>query len=154
MKKIDFDAIEKRLEEVKYGEMIDLFEFKYREVILEKLPLLLKQAKIMSSKYDICCTNPPYLGRKSMNKNLSTFLDKYYSNSKFDLFSAFIERGFKFTNNYGYNAIVTSQSWMFLSSYQKLRKEIINSKHVSSLVHIGNNVWGNTFGTVALYGKL
>ena len=88
-----------------------------------------------------------------MNNNLANFLDKYYPDSKLDLFSAFIEKGFEFIKENGYNAISTSHSWMFLSSYQKLRKKLIANKHISSLVHIGNNVWGISFGTSAAIWK-
>jgi hypothetical protein len=67
VKKIDFDALEKRIEEIRSNVPEDLFELQYREVILEKIPPLIQQAKIMSQKYDVVCTNPPYMGRKGMN---------------------------------------------------------------------------------------
>jgi len=64
VKKIDFDALEKRIEEIRSNVPEDLFELQYREVILEKIPPLIQQAKIMSQKYDVVCTNPPYMGKK------------------------------------------------------------------------------------------
>lgn len=62
VKEIDFDAIERKLEEIRNGDTTDLFELQYKNVILEKIPLLVKQAKIMSKKFDVVCTNPPYMG--------------------------------------------------------------------------------------------
>jgi hypothetical protein len=65
VKKIDFDALEKRIEEIRSNVPEDLFELQYREIILEKIPPLIQQAKIMSQKYDVVCTNPPYMGSKT-----------------------------------------------------------------------------------------
>lgn len=149
VKKIDFDAIERRIEEIKEGGTLDLFEFQHREVILEKLPNIIKQARIMSDKYDIVCTNPPYMGRKGMNGLLTQYIDKKYPDSKFDLFAVFIEKGFEYSKKAGYNTMVTMQSWMFLSAYEKFRRTILENKTIINLIHMDNMVMGIAFGTSA-----
>ena len=92
MKKIDFDALEKRIEEIRSNVPEDWFELQYREIILEKIPPLIEQAKIMSQKYDVVCTNPPYMGRRGMNPKLMKYLDNNFKDSKTDMFAVFMEK--------------------------------------------------------------
>src|SRR5690554_1466885 len=137
VKKIDFDALEKRIEEIRSNVPEDLFELQYREVILEKIPPLIQQAKIMSQKYDVVCTNPPYMGKKSINPKLGEYLEYNYPKSKSDLYATFIEKCLSFTSGKGYTAMITMQSWMFLSSYKNIREDILSSYTISSMVHLG-----------------
>ena len=61
----------------------------------------------------------------------------------------FIERGFDFTPTFGYNAMVTMQSWMFLSSYETLRTKILEESSIECMAHMANMVMGIAFGTAA-----
>jgi hypothetical protein len=149
VKEIDFDALENRIKEIKNVGQTDIFSNQYRNVLSEKVLPLIKQGRIMSQKYDVVCTNPPYMGRRGMNSKLVKYLDKEFKDSKHDLFAAFIENGFSYIHKNGFNAMVTMQSWMFLSSYEKLREEIVNNYHIAMLVHMGNMVMGIAFGTAA-----
>jgi len=149
VKKIDFDILEERLEKIKNSIPADTFELQYKNILLEKLPSLILQARIMSRKYDVVCTNPPYMGRRSMNSKLIKFLDDKFKDSKSDLFAVFIEKGFNFLDKNGFNAMVTMQSWMFLFSFEKLREKIIRNSYIFSLVHMENMVMGIAFGTSA-----
>jgi hypothetical protein len=76
VKPVDFDAIERRLEEIRNGGTQDLIEYQYRNIILEKIPALVKQARIMSQKYDVVVTNPPYMGNKGINDRLKTIFPR------------------------------------------------------------------------------
>jgi hypothetical protein len=154
VKPIDFDAIERRLEEIRNGGTRDIFEFQYRNIILEKIPPLVKQAKIMSQKYDVVCTNPPYMGRGGMNAKLKKILDSQFKNANKDLFAVFIKRNSKYAKVYGFISMITMESWMFLSSYEDLRLEIINNAMIYSLIHMpydgkGRTSLGINFGTCA-----
>jgi len=135
---VDFDAIERRLEEIRNGGTQDLFEFQYRNIILEKIPALVKQARIMSQKYDVVVTNPPYMGNRGMNGKISQYVSNNYPDSKLDLFAVFIEKSIKYTRNYV--ALITQQSWMFLSSYERLRNKILNNR-IINLVHLGSKAF-------------
>ncbi|KPU27968.1 restriction endonuclease [Caloranaerobacter sp. TR13] len=148
VKKIDFDAIERRIEEIRNGEIINLFEFQYKEKILEKLPQLIKQARIMSEKYDVVCTNPPYMGFKGMNEKLSSYINSYYPNSKSDLYAVFIEKNLKYCGNRKYVSMITQQSWMYLYSFEKLRKLILEGVIINSLIHLGPNAFEEISGEV------
>ena len=117
---------------------------------LQQLPLirsLLRQADVMSRKYDVVVTNPPYMGSGGMSGKLSEYVKKYYADSKADLFAVFIEKGLEMANNVGYNCMVTMQTWMFLSSFEKLREKLLKTKTINNLMHMENMVMGIAFGT-------
>lgn len=148
VKEIDYDAIYRRLEEIRDGITLDLFELQYKEIILEKVPSLIKQAKIMSAKYDIVSTNPPYLGRKGMNNKLIEIVNKCYPESKKDLFGVFIEKNLSFVKKNGYISMITQHSWMFLSTYTNLRYSIMKKSSVSNMVHLGSRSFEEIGGEV------
>ena len=131
------------------NEETDLFAYSEKERISASFPKLLKQIDFLTKKYDIVCTNPPYMGRRSMAPLLNKFLDKNFPNTKADLFSAFIERGFDLTKENGFNTMVTMQSWMFLSTFEKMRATILENKLITNLLHMDNMVMGIAFGTSA-----
>ena len=106
------------------------------------------QKKILSSEFHCVVTNPPYMGGKGMNKELSSFVKKRYPDSKSDLYAVFIERCLNLTRKSGYTAIITMNSWMFLSSYEKLRNKIINEKCISSILHLGMEAFEGIIGKV------
>jgi len=136
VKKLDFDKLENRLKGIRQNHPNDVFEFEHKQTLLEKLPPLIKQAKIMSGKYDVVVTNPPYMGRKGMNENLKKYIDKHYSSVKSDLFSVFIERSYKYTEKNGHLGFMSPFVWMFISSYEELRKKMIKSKAITSLIQL------------------
>jgi len=107
------------------------------------------QKKILSSEFHCVVTNPPYMGSKGMNKELSNFVKKNYKDSKSDLFAVFLERGFEMIKTDGYMAMITMQSWMFLSSYEKLRVKLLENYLITTMIHLDNMVMGIAFGTVA-----
>lgn len=114
----------------------------------ELLPLV-QQAKLLAKQYDAVIANPPYMGGKGMNTALKDFAKKKFPDSKSDLFSMFIERGFAWCKDSGFNSMVTMQSWMFLSSYETMREKLLQDRTLSCMVHMGNGVMGIAFGTAA-----
>ena len=137
VKKINFEVIKDRLVELE--EENDLIFGDFRKVLLEKIPVLIKQAEIMSSKYEICVTNPPYMGNGGMNNKLKKYIDKNYINSRTDMFAIIIEKYFNKTNTNGYMAIITMQSWLFLQSFEKSRNLILLESIFINLLQIGFN---------------
>jgi len=110
---------------------------------------LLTQSELMSRRYDVVLANPPYMGGKGMTKELKNFAKDEYPNSKSDAFAMFIERGFELANDHGFNAMVTMQSWMFLSSYEMMRESLLSGRTISCMSHMTNGVMGIAFGTAA-----
>lgn len=114
---------------------------------------LLQQSQILACKYDAVITNPPYMGGSGMNENLSRFVKENYPDSKSDLFACFIERGNTMVKTNGLNCMVTMQSWMFLSSFEKMRCHILKTKDIVCLMHMENMVLGIAFGTAVTIFK-
>ncbi|QSQ95947.1 BREX-1 system adenine-specific DNA-methyltransferase PglX [Acinetobacter indicus] len=114
----------------------------------ELLPLV-QQAMLLAKQYDAVIANPPYMGGKGMNTALKDFAKKQFPDSKSDLFAMFIERGFGWCKESGFNSMVTMQSWMFLSSYEAMREKLLHDRTLSCMVHMGNGVMGIAFGTAA-----
>ena len=115
----------------------------------QRVMSVLRMADYLSPRYAVVVANPPYMGGKGMNGPLSAWAKETYPNSKSDLFAMFIERGFDLTPKYGYSAMVTMQSWMFLSSYEALRERILRETSIECMVHMANMVMGIAFGTAA-----
>lgn len=111
------------------------------------LPFI-KQAWILSLRYDAVIANPPYMGSKGMNAALKSFANKAYPRSKSDLFAIFMERAFTLLNERGYNAQINMQSWMFLSSYEKLREWLLSSTTILSMAHLGTRAFDSIGGEV------
>lgn len=139
---VDFDGIYKSIEEIQNGEL-DIFGMNISEDIIP----VIKQAEILSQKYDIVVTNPPYMGGSGMNMTLSDFVKKNYPDSKSDLFACFIEQCGKFAKKHGHYAMITQHAWMFLSSYEKLREKLA-SKNFVNMAHLGARAFDEIGGEV------
>lgn len=109
---------------------------------------VLKQADYLSPKYYVVIANPPYMGSKGVNNRLRTFAQDNYTDSKSDLFAMFIERNLDLAVQKGVVAMITMQSWMFLSSYENLRKSILSKKTILSMAHFGVRAFDSIGGEV------
>ncbi|RZR39785.1 BREX-1 system adenine-specific DNA-methyltransferase PglX [Vibrio vulnificus] len=109
---------------------------------------IVEQAIVLATKYDVAVANPPYMGSKGMNAALKDFAKKSYPNSKSDLFAIFMERVFNFLKEDGYNAQVNMQSWMFLSSFEKMRESLLDTKTFITMAHLGARAFGQISGEV------
>lgn len=116
---------------------------------LELIENLIKQHITLTNQYEAVVTNPPYMGGKGFSPKLKTYVEKNYKDSKSDLFAVFIERCNEFTKENFYTSMITMQSWMFLSSFETLRKNIIEKTEIKSLLQLGYGVIGIDFGTTA-----
>jgi type I restriction-modification system DNA methylase subunit len=88
------------------------------------------------------------MGSKGMNKELSAFVKKNYPDSKADLFACFMERCLEFTVDDGLMAMINQHSWMFLSSYEKLRIKLLENHKIDTLVHLGPRAFEEIGGEV------
>lgn len=110
---------------------------------------VLRMAEVLSSQYHVVVANPPYMGWGGMNQSLRTFLEANYPKSKSDLMTAFMERSLLAANDGGFFGMINIPSWMFLSSFDKLREHLLSASTISSLLHLGRGIFGSDFGTVA-----
>ena len=111
----------------------DLLLRQAQEDAQEALKPLVEQARLLGDRYDCVVANPPYMGGKGMNTALKDFAKKQFPDSKSDLFSMFMERNLKLTYESGHLGFMTPFTWMFLSSYEKLRKLLLAPPAFNSL---------------------
>jgi hypothetical protein len=136
---IDFEALNKRVNAINEAVYDNIMDRIIQNDVRNHLIPLIKQAEIMAQKYDVVITNPPYMGSTGMGLKLGDYVKKHYPDSKSDLFAVFIECCGQMSKINGYQAMVTMQSWMFLSSFVRLRENSINNTSISSLIQIGYN---------------
>ena len=115
---------------------------------LELIESLIKQHITLTNQCEIVVTNPPYMGGKGFSPKLKTYIEKNYKDSKSDLFAVFIERCNEFIKKNCYTSMITMQSWMFLSSFETLRKNIIEKTEIKSLNHLGTRAFSEIGGEV------
>lgn len=108
---------------------------------------LMNLYKILSQQYDVVCTNPPYMSSGGMNDTLTDFIKHNYTDSKYDLFAVFMERCAELTKSNGFYSMITQHSWMFLSSYVKLRTKLY-SKTTLNMAHLGARAFDEISGEV------
>lgn len=109
---------------------------------------VLRMVEALSPRYAVVVANPPYMGGKGMNGRLSAWAKETYPNSKSDLFAMFIERNLDLAVKGGAIAMITMQSWMFLSSFEALRSRILNQHTILSMAHLGARAFDSIGGEV------
>lgn len=97
----------------------------------------LRLLDIVRRRYDVVATNPPYMSRRNQSQVIATFLDTAFPDSKTDLYAAFISRCNELTAPSGATAMITQQSFMFISSYENLREKLGSEIWVQSMAHLG-----------------
>ena len=113
----------------------------------EQLNRLIDIGETMARKYWVTCTNPPYAGTSNLSANVNNFVKKNYQDSKADLFAVFIERCHQMTVNNGFQAMITQHSWMFLSSFEKLRTKLL-AVDIVNMAHLGARAFEEIGGEV------
>ena len=113
----------------------------------EQLNRLIDIGETMARKYWVTCTNPPYAGISNLSAKVNNFVKKYYPDSKADLFAVFIEHCRTMTADNGYQAMITQHSWMFLSSFEKLREKMMLTETVN-MAHLGARAFEEIGGEV------
>lgn len=117
--------------------------------VLERLATVLRMAEALSPKYHVVVANPPYMNNSGMNPKLKTWLGENFKIGKSDLMTAFMERSSLLAVESAYWAMINLPSWMFLGTFQKLRKFVLKAQSLSSMLHLGRGVFGSDFGSVA-----
>lgn len=114
----------------------------------QRVLCVLRMAEALSKRYAVVVANPPYMGGKGMNGRLSTWAKENFPSSKSDLFAMFIERNLDLAVQGGAVAMITMQSWMFLSSFEALRSRILNQHTILSMAHLGARAFDSIGGEV------
>lgn len=135
IEKMDYKAFEEYVLNMDTPDaQIDMFTTEWLNNTKPLMLQLTKQAIILSNKYAVVCTNPPYMNK--MEGHLKEFVVSNYKAYSGDLFSVFMYRNFGFCKENGYSAFMTPYVWMFIKTYENLRQYIIDNKHITSLIQM------------------
>lgn len=106
------------------------------------------QTRYLARKYAAVVANPPYMGAKNMSSELKQFVQDHYEAGKADLFAAFILRNRQFIQHGAMLGMITMQSWMFLSSFEALRRKLLDSSSIETMAHLGAGAFDSIGGEV------
>ena len=143
----EYEQVKERYFEIEQAYYDNVFDTTKRKGLHKVFPALIKQTEIMTKKYEAVCTNPPYMGGSGMSAKLSAFVKKNYPDSKADLFAVFMEKCTDYTAKKFYTAMITMHSWMFLSSFEKLREKLLHQTTVN-MAHLGARAFDQIGGEV------
>lgn len=146
VKDFDFDFWNERLSAIQTLNM-GLLYLDVVGILQQKLPQLIKQAKIMQQTYECVITNPPYLGASRMSTLLVEYITKYFPDEKSDFCTTFYKKSLiDYLKNDGYLSFIMTNSWLFLKSFEKLREFVINNYEFESLVDFGTELFDGKVG--------
>lgn len=149
IKPLDYEGLKEAWETSAAATASNVNMAMWYDAVKDSVEQLIEQAILLSQKYDAVVTNPPYMGNGGMNGKLSDYIKKFYPRSRSDLFAVCIERWNESIKPFGFNAMVTMQSWMSISSFEKMRENIILNYDIYTLLHMDSMVLGIAFGTAA-----
>lgn len=122
-------------------------------ILDDRAAKVFRQSRYLGKQYAAVVANPPYMGSKNMGTQLKTFVQGHFKDGKADLFAAFMLRNRVLLAPAGKLGMVTMQSWMFLSSFEAMRKRILNTSNIETLAHLGagafDSIGGEVVSTVA-----
>ena len=111
--------------------------------------------RFFKNKFEIVIMNPPFVDTRKMNNETKEFLSEYYPDNSRNLFSAFIQRAFELTSKEGIIGFVSSDTWMAIGSFEKIRNLILDNSLIKKCLHLGFGVFdgADVSGVVFLLDK-
>ena len=149
----ELNMLENTLDEM--AQKADLMDFVAQAdaiSLMETLKPLIRQCRGLVQKYHVSVTNPPYMSDPSMSQSLNDFIRLHYLDCKTDIYSVFIKRCVELVAINGFSAIVTMHSWMFLTTFENLRKDMVAHYNFVSLNHLGMEAFEGIIGKVVSTG--
>ena len=129
-------------------ESADGIETLFDPLLREHAEDVFAQTRCLARKYAAVVANPPYMGAKNMSAELKQFVQDRYEDGKADLFAAFIMRNRQFLRHNAMLGMITMQSWMFLSSFEDLRRNLLASSAIETMSHLGAGAFDSIGGEV------
>ena len=142
----DYSKLVEDMKRCREVESPGIFHDDFYDRGIKRLRQLVRVARVLARKYDVMITNPPYIGISTLEEPAKNYAVKYYPDSKTDMFAMFMETDFVRKN--GFLSMINMHSWMFLSSYEKLRKKIIQQKCIVNMIHLGAHAFETIGGEV------
>ena len=135
----DYDTFSEYVDSCEVVGQMDLFSAAWSMHTAPLIRKLINQAKILSRKYTVVCTNPPYMNK--MESHLKDFVTANFKSYSGDLFSVFMHRNFGFCTHNGYSAFMTPNVWMFTKSYELLRNSILSNHSITTLIQMAKGAF-------------
>ena len=120
-----------------------------QQAIWAHLKSYVEVALVLTQQYAAVVANPPYMGQKSMNGALKDYVNTHYPMTKADLMTIFMEVIPNLTKDNFHFALINLPSWLFLSTFEKMREDYLTNYRIDSLLHMGRGIFGIDFGSVA-----
>jgi hypothetical protein len=143
---LDWELLYRFAGTVDYSDQISLDELNL-EATKDALWTLVEQGAVLAQKYDVVVTNPPYMAVSNAGAKVNDYVKKNFPDSKADLFAVFIERCGQMAKKNGYQAMITQHAWMFLSSFEKLRRKLL-AVDIVNMAHLGARAFEEIGGEV------
>lgn len=140
---VDFEMLYSRFDEIQNEVVPGIYSYH----ALDSLLPFVRVAQSLAQKYHAVITNPPYMGGSNMSPRLLDLLREHYDDAKGDLYAVFIQRIMGMLLPYGFEAMVTMHTWMFISSFEKFRRNILN-RNIVNIAHHGSKAFENDVGTI------
>lgn len=147
VKPMNFDHMEEVVSKIEREVVLGIFNQEFISIGLPIIKNMIALGRALATKYDVMITNPPYLGISKIESAAKEYLIASYPDSKSDMFAMFIEVPFVKQN--GFRAIVNPDSWMFLTVFEELRKDVLRNNDIVSMIHLGLGAFDATVQTVA-----
>ncbi|PLS30250.1 Methyltransferase domain-containing protein [Bifidobacterium margollesii] len=123
-------------------------DFINHEELARKAHTVLTQTAYLARQYAAVVANPPYMGSSNMGAELKQYVNDHYKDGKSDLFAAFILRNLQLIQPNALLGMITMQSWMFLSSFEELRKNLLAKHSIETMAHLGSGAFDSIGGEV------
>lgn len=143
---MNWELLNRFFEDVDFGRQMSLEAIGIEDT-QRRLKEVVQIAEVMARKYDVVVTNPPYMGLSNGNGKINDYVKKKFPDSKSDLFAVFIERCDQMTNQSRFKAMITQHSWMFLSSFERLRSKMLSNTLIN-MAHLGARAFEEIGGEV------
>ena len=147
IKPLDYEGLKEAWETSAAATAHDVNMAMWYDAAKDAVAQLIEQAILLSQKYDAVVTNPPYMGASGMGAKLAEFVKEKYPDTKSDMSTVCMERTLKMCNSTGYMAMINIPVWMFISSYEKLRNNILSENTFVNMIHPGRGIFVSDFGT-------
>ena len=145
----DWDLLHQFAAEFDISGEMNLFDSFGIEATQQRLQELVAVGEVLAQKYEVVVTNPPYMGSSGMGAKLSAYVKQNYPDTKSDMSTVMMEKMLAMCSKNGFMAMINIPVWMFLSSYEKLRNNILKQNSYLNMLHFGRGVFGSDFGTTA-----
>ena len=145
IKPLDYEGLKEAWETSAAATASNVNMAMWYDAVKDSVEQLIEQAILLSQKYDAVVTNPPYMG--NMPVKMTAYVQKYYSEEKYDLYAVFMKKCQCMSNVHGLFSMITQQAWMFLSSFEQLRINL-NSCSVINMLQLGARAFSEIGGEV------